>query len=265
MNIIVPVKQVPDTRTVRMDENTGTLIREGVTSIINPLDLYGIELAIRLRDRYGGVATALSMGPRQAVTSLREAIAMGLDQAVCISDKVFAGSDTWATSYALAEGIRKLASFDLVICGERATDGDTGQVGAGIAAFLDLPVATYVSGVEDVTDSSVRVRRLVEGGYERVELALPAVLTVVKEVSDPRLPTLAGKLRAKEVDVPVWSAAEMGVDPEKVGLAGSPTRVVKIFRPKVLRECEMLFARDADGIARAVDRVMERLAQKELV
>ncbi len=193
MRIIVPIKQVPETSAVKMDEATGTMIREGVEAIVNPLDLYAIELALGLREQHGGEVTVVSMGPPKADRAIREAIAMGCDRGVLISDKAFAGSDTWATSYALAGAIRKLGAFDLVICGERATDGDTGQVGPGIASFLDLPVATYVGKVESVAQGSIRVHRLVEDGHEVLEVDLPAVLTVVKEVADPRLPTLRGK------------------------------------------------------------------------
>ena len=150
MHIVVPIKQVPETNAVKMDEKTGTMIREGVEAIVNPLDLYAIETAVRLREQYEGDVVAISMGPPKAEAALREAVAMGCDSAVLLSDKAFAGSDTWATSYVLAAAIRKLNNYDLVICGERATDGDTGQVGPGIASSLDLPVATYVGKIEKI-------------------------------------------------------------------------------------------------------------------
>ncbi len=244
MRIVVPIKQVPETKNVRMDEATGTVIREGVESIVNPLDLYSIELAIELKEKYGGEVIAISMGPGSAVEALKEAVAMGVDSAVLVSDKVFGGSDTWATSCVLAAGIEKIGDCDLVICGERATDGDTGQVGPGIAAFLDVPVVTYVSKVESVAGGCCRVERMVEEGYEVLSGAMPLVLTVVKEVSDPRLPTLRGKQRARKMEIPVWDNEILGVDASKVGLAGSPTRVVKIAKPKVSRECELCFGGD---------------------
>jgi len=161
MRIIVPIKQVPETNAVKMDEKTGTMVRDEVEAIVNPLDLYAIEAAIRLRQAHGGQVVAVSMGPPKADKALREAVAMGCDEAVLLTDKAFAGSDTWSTSYVLAQAIRKLGAFDLVICGERATDGDTGQVGPGIASFLDLPVATYVAEIERIDAGSCRVRRLV--------------------------------------------------------------------------------------------------------
>jgi electron transfer flavoprotein beta subunit len=334
MRIIVPIKQVPETNAVKMDEATGTMIREGVEAIINPLDLYAIELAIRLREQHalgapagqGSEVIAISMGPPKAMSALKEAIAMGCDRAVLISDKAFAGSDTWATSYVLAAAIRRLCTTDvsspenasplgnvqplggvppaaptaqktagpavppdtLIVCGERATDGDTGQVGPGIASFLDLPVISYVSKVDEVIcgtaapgcapqsndktppraaepQGSIRVHRLVEDGYEVLEMSLPGVLTVVKEVADPRLPTLRGKQKAKKAAIPVWGAKDMDTDPLKLGLNGSPTRVVKIFRPTVARKCEKLPAGDEAAIAAAVDKVVTFLQKKELI
>jgi len=265
MRIVVPIKQVPETDNVKMDEQTGTMVREGVESIINPLDLYAIELALVLREQYGGEVTAISMGPAQAVRALREALAMGCDSAVLLSDKAFAGSDTWATSYVLQAAIRRLGEVDLVICGERATDGETGQVGPAIAAMLDLPAATYVSQFEAPEDGHIRVRRLVEGGWQVLRLTLPALLTVVKEVSQPRLPTLRGKQRARAADIPVWQAGDLDVETDKLGLAGSPTRVVRIHRPKVARQCRKLRANDADSTAAAVDEVLILLRERELI
>jgi len=274
MRIIVPIKQVPETNAVKMDEVTGTMIREGVEAIINPLDLYAIEAAILLREQYGGEIIALSMGPAKAVTALKEAIAMGIDRAVLLSHKAFAGSDTWATSFALASAIRKIGSgaqktgdynFDLILCGERATDGDTGQVGPGIASFLNLPVASYISKIEEVDGRTCRVHRLVEDGYEVLELQMPAVLTVVKEVANPRLPTLRGKQKAKKTEIPVWGPDELQVPSDEIGLKGSPTRVVKIFRPKITRQGQKVPAADEQAISAAVDQLLNFLQQKELV
>ena len=248
-----------------MDEATGTMVREGVEAIINPLDLYGIELAIQLRDQTSGEAVAVSMGPPKAELALREAVAMGIDRGVLLSDRAFAGADTWATAYALAKGIEKLGAFDLIICGERATDGDTGQVGPAIASFLGLPVATYVSRLESITDNTLRVHRLVEEGYEVLDVALPCVLTVVKEVSNPRLPTLRGKQKARQAEVPVWDHVAVGADPACLGLKGSPTRVVKIHKPKVSRVCEKVVARDEESVGRAVEGLVEFLAKRGLV
>ncbi len=265
MRIVVPIKQVPGTDTVKMDDQTGTMVREGVEAIINPLDLYAIELAIELREAHGGEVIAISMGPKQAAEALREAVAMGCDSAVLLSDKAFAGADTWATSYVLQGAIRSLGDVDLVICGERATDGETGQVGPGIAAFLDWPVGTYVCAFEGFTGGRAHLRRMVEGGWQRVAVQTPAVLTVVKEISNPRLPTLRGKQRAKTMDLPTWGAADITVEADKLGLKGSPTRVVKIDRPKIARACQKLTVSDDQTLSAAVDAVVELLRQKELV
>ncbi len=265
MRIIVPIKQVPETGAVRMDETTGTVVREGVEAIVNPLDLYAVETAVRLRETHGGEVVAISMGPASAEEALREALAMGCDSGVLLTDRAFAGSDTWATSYTLSAGIRKLDSFDLVICGERATDGETGQVGPGVAAFLGLPVATYVGGIDGVEGDEIRVRRLVEDGHEVLGVRMPAVLTVVKEIADPRLPTLAGKRRARAAKVERWAAADLDVDREKLGLSGSPTRVVKIFRPKLSRVCRMIEAGDEEKVENAAKELVAFLRERNLL
>jgi len=265
MRFVVPIKQVPETKSVKMDEKTGTVIREDVEAIINPLDLYAIEIAIQLREKYGGEVIGISMGPSKAITALRESIAMGMDSGFLISDSAFAGSDTWATSYILAEAIKRIGDFSLVICGERATDGDTGQVGPGIASFLDLPVVSYVSKIDQVSNQNCRVNRLVEDGYETLSCSLPCVITVVKEVSVPRLPTLRGKQRAKRIEIPVWGRNDLDADLSKVGVNGSPTRVVKIFRPKVARQCEKVLAKDDESINEAVDKLAGFFQSKELI
>ena len=265
MRIIVPIKQVPETGAVRMDEATGTVIREGVEAIINPLDLYAIELALRLRQEHGGEVVVLSMGPPGAESALREAIAMGCDSGVLLSAPAFAGADTWATGYTLSAAIRRIGTFDLILCGERATDGETGQVGPGLAAFLDLPVATYVGRIDRIDPEEIQVRRLVENGYEVVALKLPAALTVLKEVADPRLPTLAGKRKARVADIPVWKPDDLDVDAAKLGLKGSPTRVVRIFRPKLSRQCRMVVAAGDEKVEAAVDELVAFLQQRNLL
>src|SRR3989338_6162967 len=165
MNIIVCIKQVPETTEVRINPETNTLVREGVKSIINPFDMYAIEEAVRLKEKLGGKATVITMGPPQAEAALREAISMGVDEGILICDRAFAGSDTWATSYTLSAAIKKIGSFDLILCGKQASDGDTAQVGPGISTHLDIPQVTYVKKIEEVTDKSMRVERLMEEGY----------------------------------------------------------------------------------------------------
>ncbi|HNX27538.1 MAG TPA: electron transfer flavoprotein subunit beta/FixA family protein [Phycisphaerae bacterium] len=265
MKIILPIKQVPETGNVRMDEQTGTMVRDGVESIVNPLDLYAIELALRLREQNGGEIIAITMGPPSAEKALREAVAMGCDSAILLSDKSFAGADTWATGYVLSQAIRNIGGYDMIICGERATDGDTGQVGPGIASFLDLPVMTYVCAVDEISDKSCRVKRLIEDGNEKWEVNLPTVLTVVKEIAVPRLPTLRSKQKSRALKIPAWGAADVNADVNLTGLAGSPTRVVKIFRPQVSRKCEKISATDETTINAAADLFVEFLAKRELV
>ena len=264
MKIIVPIKQVPETNNVKMDEETGTMIREGVESIINPLDLYAIEEAIRLKEQFCGEITVISMGPSKAIEAIKEAIAMGCDNGILLSDRKFAGSDTWATSYVISQCIKKMEDFDLILCGERATDGDTAQVGPGIASFLDLPISTFTSEIVRVEKDSIQVKRLVEGGYELLDLKLPAVLTVIKEISNPRLPTLKGKLKAKEIKIPTWGPQNIDAQDGCLGLNGSPTRVVKIFTQKITREGEKIKVKDEVSLNKAIDKIMNYLISKDL-
>jgi electron transfer flavoprotein beta subunit len=231
MNIIVCIKQVPETTEVRINPETNTLIREGVKSMINPFDMYAIEEAVRLKEKFGGKITVISMGPPQAQEALREAISLGIDEAILVCDRAFAGSDTWATSYTLASAIKKIGSFDLIICGKQASDGDTAQVGPGISAHLDIPQVTYVKKIEEVQEKIMRVERMMEEGFEIIETPLPCLLTVVKEINEPRLPSLKGLMRAKSAKINTWSQKDLNLDPEQIGLCGSPTQVVKIFTP----------------------------------
>ncbi len=231
MDIIVCVKQVPDTTDVRIDPKTNTLIREGVASMLNPFDAYAVEEGIRIREKLGGWVTVITMGPPQAEKVLRDAIAVGADGTVLISDKAFAGSDTLATSYTLSRAIRKIGAFDLIVCGKQAVDGDTAQVGPGIAAHLDIPQIAFVKNIREITPQKLVAERMTEEGYEVVESPLPALLTVVKGINDPRMPSLRGVMMSKKAQVPVWGAAELEVDPDHVGLKGSPTWVDKIFSP----------------------------------
>jgi electron transfer flavoprotein beta subunit len=266
MKIAIMIKQVPETKSVKMDEKTGTVIRDGVESIINPLDLYAIELAIRIKESHPeAVLTGISMGPPKAADALKEAIAMGLDAGILLSDKALAGSDTWSTAYALAECARKSGDFSLVICGERATDGDTGQVGPEIASYLDMPVISYVNKFVDIKAGRISVHRQVEDGSEVLSCPLPCVITVVKEVSDPRLPTLRGKLKAKKTNIPAMKASDFGIETVKIGLEGSPTRVAKIFRPKVARQCDLRIAKDPSKVPDAIQGLVKFLETKEAI
>ncbi len=231
MNCIVCIKQVPDTAEVRINPETNTLIREGVPSIINPYDLHAIEAALQVREKVGGKVTVITMGPPQAEDALREAISMGVDEVRLISDRAFAGSDTWATSYTLYKAIQKLG-FDIIFCGKQAIDGDTAQVGPEIAEFLNIPHIAYIKKIEDVTDSSIKVHRLMDDGYDVVESSMPVLLTVVKEINTPRLPSLKGKMAAKKAVITKMDIKAIEAEEENVGLKGSPTQVRNIFAPQ---------------------------------
>jgi electron transfer flavoprotein beta subunit len=231
MDIIVCIKQVPETTEVKINPETNTLIREGVKSIINPFDMYAIEEGVRLKERFGGKVVVISMGPPQAESALREAISMGCDEGLLLTDRCFAGSDTWATSFTLSCAIKRMGNFDLILCGKQASDGDTAQVGPGISTHLDIPQVTYVKKIEQINDGIARVERMTEEGYEIIELPLPALFTVVKEINEPRIPSLRGMMRAKQAKVGFLGAKDIEADSKALGLNGSPTQVVRIFTP----------------------------------
>lgn len=261
MRIAVCVKQVPETTEVRMDPVKGTLVREGVQSIVNPFDTYAVEEAVRLKEKHGGTVAVVTMGPPQAEAALRECLSVGADEAVLVSDRAFAGSDTWATSLTLAAALRKVG-FDLIICGKQAVDGDTAQVGPGIAVHLDLPQATYVRKIREVEPGKrVVVERLLEEGVEVMELPLPALLTVVKEINEPRLPGLKGKMRAKNAQIRKLTAADLALPAADTGLDGSPTRVMRIFTPPP-RGGGQVFRGDA---AETVEKLLAALARDRLI
>lgn len=254
MNIIVCIKQVPDTAEVRINPETNTLIREGVPSIINPYDLHALEAGLELRDKLGGKVTVLTMGPPQAESALREAISMGADEAVLLTDRAFAGSDTLATSYTLARAIERLGA-DIVFCGKQAIDGDTAQVGPEVAEFLGIPHIAYVRKIEEVRDGYIRVQRLMDDGYDVVESSLPILLTVVKELNVPRLPSLRGRIAAKKAVINRMAPADIGLQEEEVGLKGSPTQVKNIFAPEV-RSGRMILEGTPEG---QVDTLIKEL------
>lgn len=238
MNIIVCIKQVPDTTDIKIDPETNTLIREGVESIINPFDLYTIEEAIRLKEQYGGKITAISMGPPQVEKALREAVAIGIDEILLLTDRKFAGADTWATSLTLSEAVKKLGNYDLILFGQQAIDGDTAQVGPGVATHLGIPQTAFVKKIESIENNKIIVQRLMEDGYDRIEMTLPAAITVVKEINIPRLPSLRGKRNAKQTELKTWNADDLQLDEDSIGLNGSPTQVIKIFSPEIKKDGE---------------------------
>ena len=254
MKMIVCIKQVPDAKDVRLDPKTNTMAREGVESIMNPFDRHALEEAVRLKEQYGGTVTVVSMGPPQAEEVLRDAVSCGADEAVLVSDRAFAGADTWATTYTLGKAIEKLEDFDLILCGKQAIDGDTAQVGPGLAKRLNIPYVSYVRKITGLEDGVLALHRLMDDGYDEVEMPLPGLLTVVKEINDPRVPSLKGKMKAKSLSIKTLNAEEIGADPDSIGLPGSTTQVVKVFAPEFKGERAML-----EG---TVDEQVEQLVNK---
>ena len=257
MRIIVLIKQVPDTTEIRIDPKTGTLIREGVESIINPDDRHAIELAVTLKEAYGGKSTVISMGPTQAIDAISEALGMGIDEGILLTDKNLAGADTWATSFTLGRAISRVKRYDLIICGRQAIDGDTAQIGPQIAEFLNLPQLTYVRKVEEISEKRIVVHRALEDGYERMESPLPALITVIGEVNTPRYPRLDLLINACEqkARIKIWDAADLGVKVQDIGLSGSLTRVIKTFPPKTKREGEILKGSKEEVVNQLLDRM----------
>jgi electron transfer flavoprotein beta subunit len=259
MRIVVCIKQVPDTNEVKLDPRTGTLIREGVPSIINPEDKNAIEEALKLREAgFDAEIVVITMGPPQADSALRESLAMGVDRAILLSDRAFAGSDTWATANALGMGVKAIGDYSLVLCGRQAIDGDTAQVGPQLAEYLGIPQVTYVRELQ-VVDGKVRAKRSLEDGYEELEAPLPALLTITNQANTPRYPHAAGIFRAyREQKVEVWRAADVNAVEEKVGLKGSPTQVKRSFAPEPKGVGEMLTGSDREKVAALVQRLRSK-------
>ncbi len=257
MHIVVCIKQVPDTAEVRINQETGTLIREGVPSIINPYDMHAIEAALWIKEQKGGKVTVLTMGPPQAEAALREAISMGADDGVLLTGREFAGSDTLATSFSLASAIKKL-QVDMVICGKQAIDGDTAQVGPEVAEFLNIPHISYVRKINEITDGGIKVERLMDEGFDLVESTLPVLLTVVRELNQPRLPSLKGKMNAKKAEIKKLGGPEIGAPTERLGFSGSPTQVKRIFTPEPRIGRSMIEGTPAEQVEALLKILIER-------
>ncbi len=242
MKIIVLIKQVPNTTEVKIDPKTGNLIREGLESIINPDDLHALEAAVRIKEEKGGIITAISMGPPQAVDALSEAIGIGASKGVLLSDRAFAGADTLATSFTLGKAIEKIGKYDLIICGRQAIDGDTAQIGPQVADYLNIPHVGYVYDIEDISSENIIVKRRLEDGYERISCDLPGLITVIGELNKPRYAHMGRLISAcsEKAPIEIWNAADIGVLTSQVGLEGSLTQVVNTFSPKNKREGEFL-------------------------
>jgi len=274
MHIVTCIKQTPATDNVQIDPETGTLKREGMEAAINPFDEFGIEEAVRIKEKIGGDSkvSVITMGPPQAENALRDAISRGADAAYHICGREFAGADTWATSHALYKGIAKISKeftpVDLIICGKQTNDGDTGHIGPGLAAWLDWPNVAYVKKVEDIKSlgngkgGTIVVHRMMEDGVDILEMELPAVISVVKEINTPRVPSLRGKMAAKKAAIPKWDAVALGADLAHVGLKGSPTIVAKSFRPTMPTGGETIQGATAEEKAR---NLVAKLRQLNLI
>lgn len=263
MRFVVCVKEVPDTTEIKIDPETNTLIREGVPATINPFDMYAVEAALTAKDNYGGEVVVISMGPPKVETNLRNLIAMGVDRAILLSDKAFAGADTWATSNTLATAIKnEIGDFTLILVGRQATDGDTGQVGPGIAEKLGIPQGMYVRRIISIEDKKGIFERITEFGSEIIELPLPALISVVKGEKEPRLPSLRGIMRAKKEKIPIIDREKLGLEETDCGLKGSPTRVIKIFTPPPKNKGKIVQPKTKDE---AVEFIIHSLKERGII
>lgn len=262
MEICVLVKQVPSTNKVQIDEETGTMIRSELESELNPLDMYAVEEAVRIKENTPQTKiTVVTMGPPSAEYALKEAISMGCDEGVLLTDRKFAGADTLATAYTLTQYLKD-KQYDIIFAGERATDGETGQVGPSVGTQLDIPILTYVNKIINITNDTITVQRAVEGGNEIIQTQLPALITVVKEINEPRLPNLENKLKAKKSIIKIVSNQELKIEEEKLGLKGSPTRVVKVFYPKISRNGEKVVVKTPQE---ALEKITSFLKEKGVI
>lgn len=265
MNIIVCVKQVPDTTEVKINPETNTLMREGVASIVNPFDAYALELAVRIKEKEGGKVTVISMGPEQAKAALKECLAVGADEAYLVSDRAFGGSDTLATSFILSSYIKHLAQengeFDLIMCGKQAIDGDTGQVGPEIAEYLDLAQVTYATDI-NCENNRILVKRENDEGYDWIEVFTPAVITVTKSAYEPRYPTLKSKIAANRAEIETLTSKSIDIDLEKCGLKGSPTKVKKSYTP--VRESNGIIIQE-ETASQSVESLLNLLVEKKVI
>ena len=262
MDILVCVKQVPDTTEIKINYETNTLIREGVPSIVNPFDAYALEVAVRLKEKHGGTVTVLSMGPEQAKAALKECLSVGADTAYLLSDRAFGGSDTLATSYILASAIQSLDKFDLIMCGKQAIDGDTAQVGPEIAEHLDMPQVTYTLDADVTEEGKVIVKKETETGYEMVETQTPALLTVVKTEFEPRMASVKAKIAANRKPIHVITSQDITIDLTRAGLKGSPTKVKKTYTPPMKGDSVVIKEETAKE---SVDKLIAILDEKSII
>ena len=258
MRIVVCIKETPDTTEIKIDPERNTLIREGVPSIINPFDQYALEVALKIKDRLETEVVTLSMGPPQVECNLRETIARGADRAILLSDRAFAGADTLATSRTLAAAIRRLGDVDLILCGKQAIDGDTAQVGPGIATLLELPQVVAATAIKEVDEHKIMVRRITEGGFDLVEMRYPSLCTIAKGQNELRVPSIRGKLRAKKAGITVWDNQTLALDEALIGLNGSPTWVTRVFTPPAKGAAKIWDQPAEEAVPQLIDELKAR-------
>jgi len=262
MNIIVCLKPAPDPKhwdSIQLDPVTKALKREGIPSVLGPLDKRALEEGLRIKEKHGGKVMAMAMAPPSAKDNLVEALAMGADEGYLLSDRAFAGSDTWATSLVLSRGIAKLGSFDIILCGSYSLDGSTGHVGAQLAEFLGMLNVTQVVAVESIEGGKIRTRSLVELGYRILESRLPTLLTVTREINTPRFTSLLGVSEADRKPLITWSAADLGISADEVGFKGSPTQTGGIFLPEIKRQVEMISGEPEEMVKEIIRKIRQAL------
>ena len=261
LRIIVLIKQVPDIEKVKFDFKTGRLDRSSASAVINPFDLNALEAAVQIKEKMRAIVTAISMGPKNAEASLRDAIARGADKAILLTDIRFAGADTLATSYTLASAIRKLGSFDLIICGEKTIDGDTAQVGPEVAEFLGIPHVAYVEEIREENEGGILVKSKMGESYYLIALSFPGLITVTKDVNTPRLPTLRGKIRSRKSVITIWDAESLSdvAETDRFGVSGSPTTVAKVYAPHTEKRRSLILRGDMEEAARRIVSVLKEL------
>jgi electron transfer flavoprotein beta subunit len=244
MDMIVCIKQVNDPEappaSFKIDSSTNKVVPPpGVSPVIDPYAEYAIEAALRIKDAKGGKVTAISLGTNQLRDIVKKSLAMGADELILLEDEAFDGGDSWSTAYALAMSIKKIGSYDIIFCGREASDWNAGQVGSGIAEILGLPSITLVKKI-DVTNGKARVERMTDEGYEVIEVALPALITVSNEIGEPRYPTIKGIMAAKKKEPVIWKPADIGVEVSKIGATGRHTKLLKLFQPVREEKCEIV-------------------------
>ncbi|MDD3521147.1 MAG: electron transfer flavoprotein subunit beta/FixA family protein [Actinomycetota bacterium] len=259
--VMICIKQVPSSTEIKIDPATNTLIREGAENIINPFDVYAIEEGVRIKERLAGTTdieietVVVTMGPPQSEKILREAISLGADKAVLLSDRAFAGSDTLATSRVLSAAAKKLGDVKIILCGKQTMDGDTGQVGPEIGQLLNMPFVGYISEIQLIALDRILLKQLKEKKYDIIETELPAVLSVLKEINSPRIPGLKNMMKAKAAPIEKWGINDLQINPAQAGLDGSATRVIKIFKHEIKNDTKVI----ENNLKAQVDEICKEL------